>query len=64
MTALLAKIAPIRKTAAAAIVGVLGWAAQVTASPPAAITAGEWVGLGTVLAVAFGVYAVANVPAP
>lgn len=51
------------KTLAAVVTGMLGWAAQVVASTPTAITSAEWVGFGTTLAIALGVYAVPNAPA-
>lgn len=53
----------VRKTITAVVTGLIGWGSAVVVSAPAAITAGEWVGLGTVLAIGLGVYAVANVPA-
>lgn len=51
------------KFVAAVTTGLLGWAAQVVASEPTAITSAEWVGFGTTLAIALGVYAVPNAPA-
>lgn len=49
-----------RKTLAAVITGVIGWSSAVITSNTAAITAGEWVMLATVLATALGVYTVKN----
>lgn len=53
-------LAPYRKTVAAVVTGMIGWASAVVVSDPAQITAGEYVMLATVLATAFGVYQVAN----
>lgn len=53
-------LAPYRKTVAAVVVGLLGWATSVVTSNPVQITAGEWIQLGTVLATALGVYQVTN----
>lgn len=50
------------KSVTALVTGGIGWATQVVNSPPTHVTAGEWVGLATVVAVAFGVYAVSNDP--
>lgn len=55
-------LAPYRKTVAALVVGLLGWATVVVTSPEATITASEWLGLGTALATALGVYQVPNEP--
>jgi hypothetical protein len=49
-----------RKTIAAIVTGLIGWATAVIVSAPEAITAAEWIGLATVLAVALGVYGVPN----
>lgn len=51
------------KAIAALVTGVIGWAAVVVASPPAAVTSSEWLGLCVVAATALGVYGVPNVPA-
>jgi hypothetical protein len=48
------------KTVAAVVVGALGWAAVVIASPAHAITAPEWLVGATALATALGVYTVKN----
>lgn len=53
---------PYRKTVAALVVGVLGWAGVVITSEPAAVTASEWLQLAVAAATALGVYAVANEP--
>ena len=53
-----------QKTIAALVTGVLGWAAVVITSDASAITASEWLLLGTNAATALGVYAVANEPPP
>lgn len=60
----MSKLAEIQKMLAALVTGALGWGAVVVASPPAAITASEWLGLGVVVAIGLGVYAVPNVPPP
>ena len=52
-----------RKTITAVVTGLIGWAAVVITSEPAAITASEWLMGATALATALGVYAVANDPA-
>ena len=49
-----------RKTIAAVITGVLGWAAVVITSEPTAIIASEWLMLATVTATAIGVYQTPN----
>jgi hypothetical protein len=49
-----------RKTIAAVITGLIGWASAVVASDPTAITATEWIMLATVTATALGVYSIAN----
>lgn len=49
-----------RKTIAAVVTGLLGWATAVVASPSAPITAAEWIMLGTVTATALGVYGIRN----
>lgn len=51
------------KTITALVTGLIGWATVVVQSVPAKITATEWIAFVTVLAVAFGVYAVRNDPA-
>lgn len=53
-------LAPYRKTVAAVVTGVIGWASAVVVSEPVHITAGEWVMGATVLATALGVYTIAN----
>jgi hypothetical protein len=46
-----------------AVVGaIIGWAAVVVQSTPDRITASEWLYGGTLLAIALGVYSVANQP--
>lgn len=60
MNPVLDKLGPYAKTVAALVVGLLGWGAAVITSDPAAITASEWLALGTVGATAVGVYAVPN----
>lgn len=50
----------IAKTVTALVTGLIGWATLVVNSAPKEITAPEWIGLATVVAVAFGVYAVPN----
>ena len=54
------------KTVTALVTGIIGWCTQVANAPGGFdhITAVQWVALATVVAVALGVYAVANVPAP
>jgi hypothetical protein len=49
-----------RKTVAAVVTGLIGWAAAVAVSPAASISASEWVVGATVLATALGVYQVTN----
>lgn len=58
---MLTKLAPYRKTAAALIVGLIGWGTAVVQSAPTSVTGAEWIGLATVVAVALGVYAAPNV---
>lgn len=53
-------LAPFKKTVAAVVTGVIGWATAVVVSPDAAIGAGEWVMGATVLATALGVYQIKN----
>lgn len=55
-------LAPYRKTVTAVVTGLIGWITAVVVSDPAAVTAGEWIGLVTVLATAFGVYQATNDP--
>lgn len=55
-------LAPYRKTVAALVVGVIGWAGVVVTSEPSHITASEWLQLAVAAATALGVYAVANEP--
>ncbi len=57
---MLDRLNPYRKTAAAAVIAVIGWATAVVTSDPGQIVAAEWVGLATVLATALGVYATEN----
>lgn len=54
------KLQVYRKFIAAVVTGAIGWAAAVVASPPAAITASEWIMGATALATALGVYVVPN----
>lgn len=49
-----------RKSITAVVGAVLGWAAMVITSEPAAITASEWLMGATALATALGVYAIPN----
>jgi len=56
-------LAPYRKTVTAIIIGLLGWATAVVTSDTTHITAPEWIGLGTALATALGVYQIPNEPA-
>lgn len=51
-----------RKTIAAVVTGLLGWAAVVVTSESSQVTASEWLVLGTALATALGVYSVPNEP--
>ncbi len=51
------------KTITALIVGAIGWATLVVHSAPSAISADEWIQGATALAVALGVYSVANASA-
>lgn len=53
-----------QKAITAAVSGAIGWVGVVIASPSGPVTASEWLGLAVVGAVALGVYAVPNVPAP
>jgi len=53
-------LAPYRKTAAALVIGGLGWGATVVASESGPVTASEWIAAGTAAATALGVYALAN----
>ncbi len=48
------------KTVAAVVTGVVGWAALVVNSAPAAVTGPEWIVLATVVATSLGVYTVKN----
>lgn len=50
----------VRKTITALVTGGLGWGTAVIESAPSGVTATEWIMLGTVVAVALGVYAVPN----
>ncbi len=56
------RLAPYRKTVAAVVTGLIGWATVVVVSEPTNITATEWLGLAIALATALGVYAVPNEP--
>lgn len=49
-----------RKTVAALVTGVIGWAIVVVASEPSRITASEWIQLAVAGATALGVYGVTN----
>lgn len=49
-----------RKTVAAVVVGVIGWATVVVASDPTNITSSEWIQLAVAGATALGVYGVKN----
>lgn len=49
-----------RKTIAAVVTGLIGWATMVVASDSSSITSTEWIALATVLATALGVYGVTN----
>ncbi len=53
---------PYSKTVTALVTGLIGWATAVAtqAGGFAAITSVEWIGLVTVVAVAFGVFTVPN----
>lgn len=48
------------KTVTAVITGLIGWGSAVVTSDRATVSASEWIMLATVLATAFGVYAIAN----
>lgn len=60
MTPIVKWLGPWAKTVTALVVGLLGWASIVISSDSNAVTANEWVILGTVLATALGVYAIPN----
>jgi hypothetical protein len=49
-----------RKTVAAVVVGLIGWATVVVASDPSAITSSEWLQLAVTGGTALGVYGVKN----
>ena len=51
-----------RKAVAALAIGVLGWGQDVVRSETIPITGQEWINLGFAVAVALGVYSVANEP--
>lgn len=51
-----------RKTIAAVVTGLLGWATIVVTSAAAPVTSSEWLMLGVALATALGVYTVPNEP--
>lgn len=53
-------MAKYRKTIAAVVTGLIGWATAVVNSGSASITATEWIMLATVMATALGVYSVTN----
>lgn len=55
-------LATYRKTITAVVTGLIGWGTTVVVSTPTAVTAAEWIGLATVLAVALGVWGVPNEP--
>jgi hypothetical protein len=49
-----------RKTIAAVVTGLIGWATAVVQSGTGGVTSTEWIMLATVLATALGVYGVTN----
>lgn len=51
-----------RKTITALVTGGIGWATMVIQSAPVHITATEWIGLATFVAIALGVYTIPNEP--
>lgn len=53
-------LGPYGKTVVAVVAGAIGFATLVVQSPPAEITAPEWITGATYLAVALGVYQVKN----
>jgi len=53
-------LSPYKKTVAAVVIGVIGWASSVVTSNSAPVTAGEWVQLSFVVATALGVYQLSN----
>ena len=60
----MSKLAPYRKTAAAVVIGLIGWATLVVQSAPAHISATEWIAGATALVTALGVFQITNAPAP
>jgi hypothetical protein len=61
-TTLIERFGRYQKSAAAAIIGLIGWGYVVIDSAPTAVTASEWLALATVGAVTAGVYGVPNTP--
>ena len=59
---MLAKLNAARKTIAAVVTGLIGWAGVVVASEPSGVTDAEWLALAVALATALGVYGIANKP--
>ena len=57
-------MAKYRKTIAALVTGVIGWATAVVQSGPSAVSATEWIMLAVAVATAAGVYAIPNAEAP
>lgn len=49
-----------RKTIAAIVTGLIGWATVVVTSDASAITSSEWLGLAVAVATAVGVYSIPN----
>ena len=56
-------LGPYGKTITALVTGAIGWATLVVNSAPSSITGPEWIAGATYLAVALGVFSVANAPA-
>lgn len=54
---------PYRKAIAGFVIPLIAWGYVVVDSPPAAPTAGEWMGLAVAVATGAGVYATRNKPA-
>jgi uncharacterized membrane protein len=48
----------------AIVTAVIGWATMVVQSPHGSVTSAEWIAGGTYLAIALGVFTVANHPTP
>lgn len=53
---------PYQKMITTLVTGLIGWGFVVVASPDAAVSAAEWLGLAVVGATGLGVYAVPNHP--